>query len=155
MLVAVSAAILTLPALIKVNLGTAEAPFIVPVAFFAVTSIAVLGLYLSFAIPIYLRWRQGDAFEVGQWNNGSKYKWMNPIAVAEILIVSIALMMPTLKLGNPFFDGFAWKYVNYSGIVTLGALILLTIWWQVSVKHWFKGPIHNIDDSVEKALHGG
>jgi amino acid transporter len=155
MLVAICAAIVTLPALIEVNLGTDEAPFIIPVAFYAVTSIAVLGLYLSFAIPIFLRWRMGDAFEVGAWNNGSKYKWMNLIAVAEILIVSVALMMPTLKLGNPFFDGFAWKYVNYSPIVTLGALLLLTIWWQLSVKHWFKGPIHNIDESVEKALRGG
>jgi len=154
-LVAILAGIVTLPALVEVNLGTADAPFIIPVAFYAVTSIAVLGLYLSFAIPIYLRWRMGDAFEVGAWNNGSKYKWMNPIAVAEIIIVSVALMMPTLKFGNPFFsDTFAWKFVNYSPIVTLGALLILTIWWQVSVKHWFTGPIHNIDESVEQALHG-
>ena len=53
-----------------------------------------IGLYLAFAIPIYLRWRHGDKFEVGSWNNGSKYKWMNPIAVAEIVIVSLYLMMP-------------------------------------------------------------
>ena len=82
-------AIVTLPALIKVNIGTAEAPLIIPVAFYAVTSIAVIGLYLAFAIPIWLRWRHGDRFEVGSWNNGSKYKWMNPIAVAEIIIVSL------------------------------------------------------------------
>jgi hypothetical protein len=29
----------------------------------------------------------------------------------------------------------------------------LTIWWQVSVKHWFKGPIHNVDQSIEDALN--
>ena len=57
---AVVGAIVTLPALIKVNIGTADAPLIVPVAFYAVTSIAVIGLYLAFAIPIYLRWRHGD-----------------------------------------------------------------------------------------------
>ena len=65
MLVAVVSAIVTLPALIEVNIGTAEAPLIVPVAFYAVTSIAVIGLYLAFAIPIWLRWRHGDKFEVG------------------------------------------------------------------------------------------
>ena len=54
-----AAAIVTLPALIEVNVGTAEAPLIIPVAFYAVTSIAVIGLYLAFAIPIYLRWRHG------------------------------------------------------------------------------------------------
>ena len=55
-------------------------------------------------IPIWLRWRLGDAFEVGRWNNGSKYKWMNPIAVAEIVIVLLYLMMPTVPGGNPFSD---------------------------------------------------
>ncbi|MDH2415736.1 amino acid permease [Nocardioides sp. CER19] len=144
--VAVLAAILTLPALIKVNIGTADAPIIVPTAFFAVTSIAVEGLYLSFAIPIFLRWRHGDSFEVGSWNNGRKYKWMNIVAVVEIIVVALYLMLPTVPGGVPFRDGFAWKFVNYTPIVTLGALILLTIWWQVSVKHWFKGPISTIDE---------
>ena len=88
-----AAILITLPALIEVDVGTA-AP-IIPLAFYAVISIAVIGLYLAFAIPIYLRWRHGDKFEVGPWNNGSKYKWMNPIAVAEIVIVSLYLMLPT------------------------------------------------------------
>ena len=72
-----AAAIITLPALIEVNIGTEEAPLIIPIAFYAVISIAVIGLYLAFAIPIWLRWRMGDAFEPGSWNNGAKYKWMN------------------------------------------------------------------------------
>ena len=78
-------AIVTLPALIKVNIGRRRP--IIPVAFYAVTSIAVIGLYLAFAIPIYLRWRHGDKLRGRRWNNGAKYKWMNPIAVAEIVIV--------------------------------------------------------------------
>ena len=148
LIVAVVSAIVTLPALITVNLGTEEAPLIVPVAFYAVTSIAVIGLYLSFAIPIWLRWRHGDKFETGSWTNGAKYKWMNPIAVAEIVIVSIYLMLPFVPGAVPFSDQFAWKYVNYAPIVTLGALLVLTIWWQVSARHWFTGPKHNIDPEV-------
>ncbi len=35
------------------------------VAFYAVVSVAVIGLYLAFLIPIWLRWRMGDAFEPG------------------------------------------------------------------------------------------
>jgi amino acid transporter len=147
--VSVAAAIVTLPALIEVNLGTEEAPLIIPVAFYAVTSIAVIGLYAAFAIPIYLRWRMGDAFEVGAWNNGSKYKWMNPIAVAEIVIVLLYLMMPTLPGGNPFSESdFQWRFVNYSPIVTVGTLLLLTLWWHASAKKWFTGPIQNIDPTV-------
>jgi len=146
------AALITLPALIKVNIGTAEDPLIIPVAFFAVTSIAVIGLYLSFAIPIWLRWKLGDEFELGSWNNGSKYKWMNLVAVAEIVIVSLYLMMPFVPGAVPFSDDFAWKFVNYAPIVTLGALLALTIWWQVSAKHWFKGPIRQIDKTVTEVF---
>ena len=49
--------IITLPALKSIG-G-------VPVAFLAVVSVAVIGLYLAFLIPIFLRWRMGDAFEPG------------------------------------------------------------------------------------------
>ncbi|GAA4092066.1 amino acid permease [Nocardioides kongjuensis] len=147
LLVAAVSAIVTAPALIEVNLGTAEAPLIIPVAFYAVTSIAVIGLYLSFAIPIFLRWRHGEKFEVGPWNNGAKYKWMNPLAVAEIVIVSIYLMMPFVPGAVPFSDDFEWKFVNYAPIVTLGILLGITVWWQVSAKNWFKGPIRTVDEA--------
>ena len=152
MLVGVVAAIVTLPALIKVNIGTADAPLIIPVAFYAVTSIAVIGLYVAFAIPIWLRFRHGDKFEVGSWNNGSKYKWMNPIAVAEIVIVSVYLMMPFVPGAVPFSDDFEWKFVNYAPIVTIGAVVALAIWWQVSAKNWFTGPKHTIDEAVLEAF---
>src|SRR3954453_17773833 len=152
MLVGVVAAIVTLPALIKVNTGTADAPLIIPVAFYAVTSIAVIGLYLAFAIPIYLRWRHGENFDVGSWNNGNKYKWMNPIAVAEIVIVSVYLMLPFVPGAVPFSDEFEWKFVNYAPIVTIGALIILAIWWEVSAKKWFTGPRHTIDEAALAAF---
>jgi amino acid transporter len=148
MLVGVAAAVLTLPALIEVDVNGVP----VPLAFYAVTSIAVIGLYLAFAIPIWLRWRHGDKFEVGSWNNGSKYKWMNPIAVAEIVIVSLYLMMPSTPAANPFRDEFEWKFVNYAPIVTLGALLLLVVWWQTSAKKWFTGPKHTIDEAVVAAF---
>jgi amino acid transporter len=152
MLVAVCCAIVTAPALIKVNIGTADAPLIIPVAFYAVTSIAVIGLYLAFAIPIYLRWRHGENFEAGGWNNGSKYKWMNLVAVAEIVIVSIYLMLPFVPGANPFNDAFEWKFVNYAPVVTVGALVILEIWWEVSAKKWFTGPKHTIDEAVLEAF---
>src|SRR3984885_361261 len=51
--VVVFAAIITFPAYFPNKLGT-------PVAFFAVTSISVIGLYIAYTIPVYLRWRMGD-----------------------------------------------------------------------------------------------
>ncbi|MFL6060120.1 MAG: amino acid permease [Marmoricola sp.] len=139
---AVVALIITLPALITVDINGAP----VPVAFFAVVSIGVIGLYLAFAIPIYLRWRHGENFEVGRWNNGSKYRWMNPVAVIEIVIMSIVGILPTAYVGVPWNDGFAMKYVNYAIIVVPVALVLLLIYWEVSVKHWFTGPVRTVDE---------
>lgn len=152
MLVAVVAALITLPALKEVNIGTEESPLVVPVAFYAVVSVAVIGLYLAFLIPIWLRWRMGDAFQPGSWNNGAKYKWMNIIAVIEIAIISIYFILPFVPAGVPFSDGFDWKFVNYAPILTIGSLIILWIWWQVSARKWFKGPKHTIDPAVVEAF---
>ena len=136
--------IITLPALKSVG-G-------VPVAFFAVVSVAVIGLYLAFLIPIFLRWRLGDAFEVGSWNNGAKYKWMNIVAVAEIAVISVYFILPFTPAGVPFSKDFAWSSVNYAPVLTFGALIVLTIWWYASARTWFTGPKHTIDESVISAF---
>ncbi|MRJ75229.1 amino acid permease [Aeromicrobium sp. SMF47] len=146
--VAVIGAIITLPALIEVDINGAP----VPVAFYAVTSVAVIGLYLAFLIPIFLRWRMGDAFQPGSWNNGSKYKWMNLIAVAEIAIICIYFILPFTPAARPWDDDFSWKFVNYAPILTGGTLLALTIWWFASARRWFTGPKHTIDESVTDAF---
>src|SRR6478752_1447853 len=68
------AAIVTLPALY----GNAAR---VPVAFYALASVTVVGLYIAYIIPVYLRWRMGDSFTPGPWTLGSKYKWMWAVAL--------------------------------------------------------------------------
>jgi amino acid transporter len=142
--VAVIGAIITLPALKGIG-G-------IPIAFFAVTSVAVIGLYLAFLIPIFLRWRMGDAFEPGSWNNGSRYKWMNLVAVAEIAVICVYFVLPFVPAGNPFSDEFTWESVNYAPILTGGTLIVLALWWQLSAKKWFTGPKHTIDTAVTQAF---
>jgi len=152
MFVAVIGALITLPALIEVNTGTAKDPIILPIAFYAVVSVAVIGLYLAFLIPIWLRWKMGDSFQVGSWNNGDKYKWMNLVAVAEIAIICVYFVLPFTPLAIPGHEGFSWKFVNYAPILTGGALILLTVWWHASAKNWFTGPKHTIDTAVVEAF---
>src|ERR1039457_1247231 len=58
--VCVAALVVTVPAFFPNSVGY-------PVAFFAVTSIAVIGLYIAYTIPVYLRWRKGDDFSPGPW----------------------------------------------------------------------------------------
>ena len=148
MFVAVIGAVITLPALVKVDINGAP----VPVAFYAVVSIAVIGLYLAFLIPIWLRWKLGDAFVPGTWTLGKHYKWMNLLAVAEIAIISVYFILPFTPAAVPFSDGFSWKFVNYAPILTGATLIILAIWWQVSAKNWFTGPKHTIDEAVVEAF---
>ena len=64
-------------------------------AFFAVTSIAVIGLYIAYTIPVFLRWRMGDEFEPGPWTLGQKYKWINPIAFVWVALCVIIFCLPT------------------------------------------------------------
>jgi amino acid transporter len=141
LITAVIAIIVTLPALVKVDIAGVPTP----VAFFAVVSIGVIGLYVAFAIPIFLRWKAGANFTPGGWTLGSKYKWMSIVALVEIVITSVYAMLPTSSGGAPWYSGFAWKYVNYAILVVPGALILLWIWWHLSVKNWFTGPKNTVN----------
>jgi amino acid transporter len=146
---AVVAAAITLPALVEVDINGAP----VPVAFFAVVSIGVVGLYLCFAVPIYYRWKLGDRFEVGRWNLRGHHRWMAPVAIVEIVITSVIAMFPTSPGGMPWDPSFEWKFVNYTPLLVGGVLILLYIYWHVSVKKWFTGPIKQVD-AAGGALEG-
>ncbi len=112
--VAVFALILTLPALKGNKDG-------VTVAFTAVVSIGVIGLYVCCVIPIFLRWRMGDEFQVGPWNLGTKYKWMAPISLLEVLIVVVIYFnVPFSPQGVPWKSDFDWSLFNYTPVVTGG-----------------------------------
>ena len=139
--VAVISIILTSPALIKVDIAGAP----VPVAFYAVVSIGVIGLYWCFAIPIWKRIKMGDKFVPGSWTLGAKYKVVAVIALIDVVLVTFMGFMPTTSLGVPWVSGFAWKYVNYTIIVVPVAMIALWAYWHLSVKKWFTGPKQTIE----------
>ncbi len=111
-------------------------------AYVAVTSIAVIGLYIAYAIPIYLRLRAGDSWEPGEWNLGSRYKLVGWTAVIWIAFISILFILPTGPNGVPWHtDKFKWTLFNYSPIAVIGTLLLVGGWWLISARKWFKGPI--------------
>ncbi|MFI6817002.1 amino acid permease [Nonomuraea sp. NPDC050328] len=135
-----AALVITLPALYAPP-GT-----VTPTAFLAVVSIAVIGLYLAFLIPIWLRWRMGDAFVAGPWTLGSKYRVLNLIAIVEIVIISIYFIMPVSPAGVPFSEDFDWKAVNYAPIAVGVVLLGIGLWWTLSARKWFTGPRRNVDE---------
>ena len=105
------------------------------------TSVAVIGLYIAYGMPIFLRFRAGDSFEPGAWTLGRHYRWINPIAVAWIVLITILFLMPTVPQAIPWNDGFDWNVVNYAPITVGGVLLGAGLWWVLSARRWFKGPV--------------
>ena len=110
-------------------------------AFVAVTSISTIGLYIAYAIPVVLR-RLSPNFRPGVWNLGKYSAIIGWITVIWVAFISVLFMLPTLSdwRTNP-------ADFNYTPVVVLGSLVLLTIWWLVSVRKWFKGPIVQGDEA--------
>jgi amino acid transporter len=129
----------------------------IPFAFYALTQITVIGLYIAYVIPVYLRWRLGDAFRAGPWTLGNKYKWMCPIAVIEVVIVCIYFSMPFSPAGIPGHSGFAYDNgaVNYAPLLVLVVIAFAGIWWVTSAKNWFTGPTIPSASAVDAELAAG
>ena len=146
--VTVVALIITIPAYKGNHLG-------LPVAFLAVTSISVIGLYIAYTIPIYLRWRMGDKFETGPWTLGAKYKWINVIAIVWVVLCVIIFSLPFTPAAVPFSSTFSWSAVNYAPFVTVGVMLAVTIWYALSARHKFTGPVRTIDEPGGSELAAG
>jgi amino acid transporter len=136
--VATFAFIITIPAYKGNHAG-------LPVAFLAVTSISVIGLYIAYTIPIYLRWRMGDAFQTGPWTLGAKYKWVNLVAIVWVVLCVIIFCLPFTPAAVPFSSTFSWSAVNYAPLVTIAVMLGVTIWYLTSARKTFKGPIRTVE----------
>jgi amino acid permease (GABA permease) len=102
-------------------------------AYAAVTSIAVIGLYVAYVLPTFLRLRLGSSFRRGPWHLG---RWSRPIgiiAVTWVVIITVLFMLPT---GSPI----TWTNFNYTVIAVVAVLGFAGIWWLVSARKWFTGP---------------
>jgi amino acid transporter len=119
------------------------------------TSIAVIGLYIAYAVPIYLRWRMGDAFVPGAWSLGKHYKWINPLAVLWVVLIVILFLMPTVPNAIPWHSGFDWNVVNYAPITVGAVLLIVGTWWFVSARKWFKGPVVQGSEAELEAIEAG
>ncbi len=119
------------------------------------TSIAVIGLYIAFALPIILRWRAGESFERGPWHLGKHYKWIDAVAVAWIALICVLFLMPITPTGVPWKAGFNWNVVNYAPITVGGALLLFGGWYLISAHKWFKGPVRQGSDEELGRIEAG
>jgi amino acid transporter len=135
--VAVASLVIAIPALFGKN----DIPF----AFFALTGICTVGLYLAYILPVILRLRRGDRFEPGEWNLGRRYKVVNVLAIIFVVMVVISLDLPYSPTGLPWNDGFDAANVNYTPFAIVLPLIF-GIWYLVSAKNRYQGPIRTLEE---------
>ncbi|MEJ3653036.1 amino acid permease [Actinomycetes bacterium KLBMP 9759] len=112
------------------------------------SSIAVIGLYIAIAMPLILRIRMGSRFEPGVWSLGRHYKWITPLSVAWIVVMCVLFLMPVNPKGVPGAPDFDWSVVNYAPLTVAGALVLFGGWYLLSARHWFKGPVREVDAEI-------
>jgi amino acid transporter len=104
-----------------------------PVAYAAITSIAVIGLYVAYIAPVFLRLRAGDKFEAGPWSLG---RWSRPIGIVATIWVVFIFVLFMLPQVYPI----TIQTFNYTPLVFLVVLGGAAIWYYVSAKNWFTGP---------------
>lgn len=110
------------------------------VAFAAATSIATIGLYISYGIPILIGLIYGKHFRdlKGPFNLGVFSKPVAAIACGWIALITVVFCLPTANPVNK-------ETLNYTvvavGIIAVGSIGV----WLVSARKWFVGPLREIE----------
>ena len=101
-------------------------------AYLAVTSVAVIGLYIAYVAPVLLRRLRGDDFKAGPWNLGRWSAVIGWIAVVWVIFICILFVLPpTLPITISTF--------NYSPIAVLAVLVLsIVLWYARGKKHFMR-----------------
>jgi amino acid transporter len=106
-------------------------------AYLAATSIAVIGLYISYVAPVFLRLRN-PGFQPGPWNLGRWSGLVGWTAIGWVAVICVLFVLPT---ASPITA----KNFNYTIVAVVAVLGGAWLYWQLSAKRWFTGPRHNID----------
>jgi amino acid transporter len=121
-------------------------------AYFVVTSISTIALYLAYGIPVYLNWRnkrrQQGEFTTPETAPWSLKKWgpfINVVAFLWIIFITILFCLPPNEL-------VLWTMV--------GLAVIMVLYWQLGAKKWFTGPkkaseeeLRRIEDELDRLAH--
>jgi len=102
-------------------------------AYAAVTSIAVIGLYIAYVTPVYLKLRAGDRFKPGPWNLG---RWSKPLGWTAVLWTCFIVILFVLPTVSPVTA----TNFNYSIVAVSVVLFGAGGWYLASARKWFTGP---------------
>lgn len=109
------------------------------VAFSAATSIATIGLYISYGLPILIGLIYPRNFNKGPFNLRFASRPIALVAVLYIVFISIVFCLPSV---NPVND----QTLNYTPV----AVGIVALWafgsWFLWARRWFTGPIRQIEE---------
>jgi amino acid permease (GABA permease) len=108
-------------------------------AYLAATAISVIGLYVAYAAPVFLRLRNPD-FVPGPWNLGRWSKLIGWAAVVWVGAICVLFVLPGAYPITPI----NFNYTIVAVIVVLGGA---SLWWVLSARHWFTGPRQTVEAS--------
>jgi amino acid permease (GABA permease) len=112
-------------------------------AYYAATSIAVIGLYIAYVAPVLLR-RLNPDFRPGPWQLGRWSPIVGWLSVVWVAVICVLFILPT---ASPITA----TTFNYTIVAVAIVLGLAAVWWFTSAKNWFTGPRQNL---IDKAAHG-
>jgi amino acid transporter len=125
-------------------------------SFDSLPSASVIGLYVSYVTPIYFRITSGkNRFKPGPFCLGRWSRPIGAIAVAWVAFMVVMLLFPySQTVGSQtmseftcslFFIDNAQSVKDYAVVIIMGIFLFSGGSWIFSARHWFKGPIPNID----------
>jgi len=111
-------------------------------AYFVVTSISTITLYLAYMFPIYLNWRnkrrgQGEFTTpaTSPWSLGRWGPLINVIAIVWVCFLTVIFSLPPNEL-------VLWTMLGLGVVLVLG--------WQLRAKHSFRGPTKADEEALRR-----
>lgn len=99
-------------------------------AYAAVTSIAVIGLYIAYVTPVLLRRLLGDRFVEGPWRLGRWSPAIGWVAVGWVILICILFVLPPVSPVN-------LTTFNYAPVAVVVVVVLAVALWFAKGKHHF------------------
>ena len=103
------------------------------VVYSVVTSIGVIGLFISYVAPAFLKLVYPSRFTPGPWSLGRFSRPIGVIAVAWVIFICILFSLPVVRpvtLGN----------FNYTPVVLGIVVVILAVAYVTRIRHHFRGP---------------